>query len=67
MVNLYKMGQDVIKAKKEFNARYDGLYEHQYCKLNKELWEEQIIEMEDEYVRTCLLYDNEPLEEVLNW
>jgi hypothetical protein len=67
MVNLYKIAQEIIKEKQEFFAKYGGLKESQYNKLNLEQWEEQIIEKEEYYLKLCHEYGDEPLEEVLIW
>lgn len=67
-INLYAMGQEIIKAKQKFFNVYNGMNEGQYCKLDKEIWEESIIEMEDEYIYYCKMYnDYDENDPVLNW
>ena len=67
MKNLYEMGQEIIKTKQEMFITYKDLKESQYDKKVLDQWEEQIIEMEFEYIETCKLYGDEPLDAVLVW
>ena len=67
MVNLYKMGQKIIKSKEDFFAKYNGLKESQFDKNGFEQWEEQILEMENTYKETCFMYGDEPSKKVLEW
>lgn len=61
MVNLYKMGQEILKAKEKYR-------QSNVNKFDYELQEISILEMEEVYIETCKLFnDYDPDDPVLSW
>lgn len=63
-MNLYTLGQELLKAKQIHFANFHGDND----KLDRDLSEEDILEMEDYYIAQCKLYnDYDENDPVLNW
>lgn len=66
-MNLFKMKNDLIQAKENFRKQYQGLGESQYNKLDYELHEEYILEMQEHYINMCNLYNDLPCQKAMAW